>query len=100
MERADARKITMRLLDDASIPEFRAVTAREVAETRHKMGLSQPVLAKYLGVSPSIVAKWERGAAVPSRSAQYVLRLVGRRGLSALGELSQSPSPPKRRRSG
>lgn len=40
-----------------------------VKETRQILGASQAVFAHFLGVTPSIVHKWERGERVPSKMA-------------------------------
>jgi len=40
--------------------------AFEIAEARHRARLSQQQLAKKLGTSQSMVARWERGKSAPS----------------------------------
>ena len=43
------------------------------------LGMSQPVFAKLLGVSPSAVKAWEQGLKTPSGSARRLLQMIERR---------------------
>jgi transcriptional regulator with XRE-family HTH domain len=48
-----------------------------IARARHRKGMSQAQMAEALGVSPSTVANWERGAAWPLKKAGLVEELLG-----------------------
>lgn len=50
---------------------------RTIARARHRRLLSQRQLALALGVSPSTVANWERGAAYPLKKAGLVEEFLG-----------------------
>lgn len=54
----------------------RVVGAR-IAKRRHQLGWSQVELAEKLGVSPSTVANWERGAAYPKKKLGKVEQVLG-----------------------
>lgn len=44
-------------------------TPEMVKETRKKLGASQMVFARFLGVSPKSVSQWERGISHPNSTA-------------------------------
>jgi DNA-binding XRE family transcriptional regulator len=48
-----------------------------IARARHRKRMSQVKLAEALGVSPSTVANWERGASYPAKCAGLVEELLG-----------------------
>lgn len=48
-----------------------------IAKARHRRHLSQEELAEALGVSPSTVANWERGASYPLKLAGLVEEFLG-----------------------
>ena len=48
-----------------------------IARARHRHDMTQVQLAEALGVSPSSVADWERGASYPLRYAGKVEELLG-----------------------
>jgi transcriptional regulator with XRE-family HTH domain len=54
----------------------RIIGAR-IAERRHQLDMTQVELAAALGVSPSSVADWERGASYPRRKMGKVKQLLG-----------------------
>jgi transcriptional regulator with XRE-family HTH domain len=54
----------------------RIIGAR-IAERRHQRDMTQIELAEALGVSPSTVANWERGASYPRRKMGKIKQLLG-----------------------
>lgn len=63
---------------DAISPEMEIAFA--IAEARHRAKLTQAQLAERIGSSQAMVARWERGAAMPStRSLQRVAEATGTR---------------------
>jgi putative transcriptional regulator len=53
-------------------------TARQIRVLRNKVGVSQAVFAKMLGVSTVLVQHWEQGLAVPRPIARRLLDEVSR----------------------
>jgi len=53
--------------------------AKEPAETRQKLGLSQTQFAGMLGVSPRTLQDWEQGRREPSGAAKALLRIAAAR---------------------
>lgn len=56
------RKVVLSLVPTPYDPKL-------VKETRSILGASQAVFAHFLGVTPSLVQKWERGDRVPNKMA-------------------------------
>jgi putative transcriptional regulator len=54
-------------------PEF---SARRIAAVRAKLGLTQPVFAGLLNVSPETVKAWEQGKSPPLGAAKRLLELA------------------------
>lgn len=50
----------------------------EVVEARHRVGLSQSLFAKLLGVSVRTLQEWEQGKRNPSGAAKTLLRIAMR----------------------
>lgn len=61
-EQLTCRKVELNLVPQTYSPEL-------VRETRELLGVSQPIFAKFLGVSASTVQKWERGEDAPQTIA-------------------------------
>ncbi len=57
--------------------EFRRKTARRLAATREKRGLSQTVVAAMMGTSASVVSKLEAGADVKLSTLQRYCKAIG-----------------------
>lgn len=53
------------------------VIGRRIARRRHQLDWSQVELAERLGVSPSTVANWERGASYPKKKLGKVEQVLG-----------------------
>ena len=58
------------------IPDAPEFTSKEIASIRERIGASQPVFAKYLGVSVSTIRTWEQGDKVPTGSARRLLQFA------------------------
>jgi putative transcriptional regulator len=62
-----AKRFTVRTVDLDVTP--RAYTGEEVKKVRDLLGLSQPLFARFLGVSVKAVRAWETGGKKPSDMA-------------------------------
>lgn len=69
-------KVTLRTFDPESIPPPASLTPSEIQAIRKKEGLSQPVFARYLGISESTLEKWESGNKSPRGMALKLLSVV------------------------
>jgi len=54
------------------------VELNEVAQARHKSGLSQAQFAEVLGISKRTLQEWEQGRRSPSGAAQALIRIAKR----------------------
>lgn len=54
------------------------VQANEVAEARHRTGLSQAQFAEALGISKRTLQEWEQGRRSPSGAARTLIRIAKR----------------------
>jgi putative transcriptional regulator len=57
----------------SDVPDF---TIAEIKEIRHKLGLSQSMLAQILGVARRTAEAWEAGYKVPNGSARRILQIL------------------------
>src|SRR6266550_2375294 len=69
-------KLTMKTVEIADPPHF---DARTVHKLRDRLGLSQGLFAKLLGVSRKLVEAWEAGTRVPSPMARRLLDAIARK---------------------
>ena len=69
---AVTRRFTVRTVELDLKP--RTYTAAEVKNVRDLLGLSQPLFARFLGVSVQAVQAWENGGKTPSEMAQPISR--------------------------
>jgi putative transcriptional regulator len=60
------------------IPDPPTFDARAIHKLRERVGLSQGLFAKLLGVSRKLVEEWESGTRVPSPMARRLLEAIGR----------------------
>lgn len=75
---------TMRNFDELCVEPPRIMTKTEIKKIRLSQSVSQPVFAKYLGVSESTIKKWESGEKKPSRMALRFLHTVSHKGLDVI----------------
>lgn len=54
------------------------IEANEVAEARHKTGLSQAEFADILGISKRTLQEWEQGRRAPSGAARTLIGIAKR----------------------
>lgn len=64
----------LRAANAAARADLRRLSGDEVAGIRRGLGLTQAQLASRLGVSPGLVARWERGTVLPSAMADRYIR--------------------------
>lgn len=74
--RGRAGKLTMRTVEIPDPPRF---TAAAVHKLRDRLGLSQGLFAKLLGVSRKLVEAWEAGTRTPSPMACRLLDAIARK---------------------
>ena len=70
-----AGKLTMKTVEIPDPPRF---DAKAVHALRDRLGLSQGLFAKLLGVSRKLVEAWEAGTRTPSAMACRLLDAIGR----------------------
>lgn len=60
------------------VPDLAVVSGARVRQRREQLGHSVNALAKAVGVSPSLLSRWERGVGDPSLShAVAIARVLG-----------------------
>jgi DNA-binding transcriptional regulator YiaG len=70
-QHADMNRI---ISDPACVTEWAEnIIPSDLKEIRTKMGLSQQVMGKLLGVATSSIFKWEKGNRIPHRYAVYFM---------------------------
>lgn len=77
-------KRTMREFDEMCLTPVREFTAEDIQKLRAREGLSQPVFARYLNVTKSLVSQWERGEKHPRGASLKLLVLIEKKGLDAV----------------
>jgi putative transcriptional regulator len=77
-------KQTMREFDDLCLTPVRKFTAKDIQKLRAREGLSQPVFARYLNVTKSLVSQWERGEKHPRGASLKLLALIEKKGLDTV----------------
>jgi len=78
-------EITMRKVDALCLPRLRPFQPEDIRRIRKANQVSQAVFAVILGIGKTTVQQWEQGQKKPSGSAQRLLDIIDRKGLSALG---------------
>jgi putative transcriptional regulator len=64
------------------ITEVKDMTGEEIRAMRDRLGMSQSVLARAMGMSKESVSKWERNEIKPSGPALRILNTLDMKGLS------------------
>lgn len=77
-------KTTMSGFDALCLEPVQKLAPRKIKALRQRFGVSQPVFAAYLNVSPATVKAWEQGAKKPTGASLKLLNLVERKGLDAV----------------
>ena len=78
-------EVTMHKLDALCLPAKRLLTPEDIQRIRAANHVSQAVFAAFLGIGKTTVQQWEQGRKRPSGTAQRLLDIIDRKGLSALG---------------
>jgi len=78
-------EITMREIETLCLPPQRHFLPEDIRRIRTTNHVSQAVFAAFLGIGKTTVQQWEHGIKKPSGTAQRLLDLIDRKGLSALG---------------
>ena len=78
-------EITMHTLDALCLPAKRPLTPEDIQRIRAANHVTQAVFAAFLGIGKTTVQQWEQGQKKPSGTAQRLLDIIDRKGLSALG---------------
>jgi putative transcriptional regulator len=76
--------VTMREYDALCLPPLKEFTPKEIKGLRLREKVSQPIFAKFLNVSPSMVKQWERGIKRPRGGLLKLLNVVAENGLTVL----------------
>ena len=82
--RADAEKVTLRVLGKNGLPKVPAWSGSEIRKVRERAHVSQAVLASYLGITVGYLSRLERGEVAPSRPVARLLDIMRRKGLEAI----------------
>ena len=77
-------KTTMRSFDVACLAAPMEINPQQIRKIRDLNHVSQPIFARYLNTSESIVQKWETGAKRPSGMALRLLAVIQKHGLAVL----------------
>lgn len=77
-------KQTMRRFDAMCLTPVKPFSAADIRQLREREGLSQPVFARYLNVTKSLVSQWERGEKHPRGASLKLLALIERKGLDVV----------------
>ena len=78
-------EITMREIDTLCLPPKRPFRPEDIRRIRVANQVSQAVFAAIMGIGKTTVQQWEQGQKKPSGTAQRLLDIIDREGLSALG---------------
>jgi len=81
-EKIDSR-VSLRELR-TSLPVLQLMSGEAIRQLRERHGLSQAMLAAYIGLSPATVVKWAREEKKPNGAALRLLNLIDRKGLEVL----------------
>lgn len=79
-----ADKQTMKEFNKLCFKDIKVLNPEEIKLIREKEHVSQSILAKYLNMSASTIAQWERGAKKPSGPALKLLNIIYEKGLNAI----------------
>src|SRR5689334_15093164 len=74
--RGEPGKLTMKTVQIPDPPHF---SGRQIHQLRERLGLSQGLFAKLLGVSRKLVEAWEAGTRQPSQMACRLLEAIARK---------------------
>ncbi len=78
-------EITMRAVDALCLPTKRMFQPEDIQRIRMANRMSQTVFAVILGVGKTTVQQWEQGQKRPGGTAQRLLDVIDRKGVTVLG---------------
>ena len=78
-------EITMRTVDALCLPKKRMLQPEDIQRIRMTNRMSQTVFAVMLGVGKTTVQQWEQGQKRPGGTAQRLLDVIDRKGMTVLG---------------
>ena len=78
-------EITMRTVDALCLPKKRMFQPEDIQRIRMANRMSQTVFAVMLGVGKTTVQQWEQGQKRPGGTAQRLLDVIDRKGMTVLG---------------
>lgn len=84
MDKATHEKITVRLLQNASLSTAKPIKAKEIQRMRESANLSQAAFARYLNLTPGYISQLERGVKQPKGPALALLNVIRRKGFEAI----------------
>lgn len=67
------------------------LTAGEIKQIRSNLGLSQEQLEEILGVGKKSFARWETNKVDQSKAIDWLLRIIGKKGINVLDEVKDNP---------
>ncbi|ORM65472.1 transcriptional regulator [Pantoea rodasii] len=68
----------------AALPVMQMMSGEAIKVLRERFGLSQAMLAAYVGMSVATIVKWERDEKKPNGAALRLLNIIERKGLDIL----------------
>ena len=77
-------KQTMREFDETCLTPVELLSPEAIRALREREHLSQPVFARYLNVSRTLVSDWERGVKRPGGAALRLLTVIEKKGIQAI----------------
>ena len=77
-------KRKMRQFDGSCLTNIEKLTPDQIKAVREETLTSQSVFARYLGVTPNLISKWESGERKPTGPALKLLNLVKTKGLDCI----------------
>ena len=78
-------EITMRTVDALCLPKKSMFQPEDIQRIRMANRMSQTVFAVMLGVGKTTVQQWEQGQKRPGGTAQRLLDVIDRKGVTVLG---------------
>ena len=75
---------TMRAFDEDCLEPAPGLSPEDIKAIRESEAVSQPVFARYMNVSKSVIADWERGTRKPRGPALRLLSIIKQKGLRAI----------------
>ncbi len=75
---------TLKAFEADCLSDVKHFSPKKIKSLRESAGVSQPVLAKIMNVSPAAIKQWERGERKPSGASLKLLNLIDQKGIDAI----------------